>query len=93
MGNCNTTTKQLQESLNKYTLCYSRFEGEENDASTSLSGIPKFSYGHFEKTVNNFGVLLHRNFVGTTTLHQAQKFGKVANTIDTVMQEEKDIPV
>ena len=26
-------------------------------------------------------------------MHQAQKFGKIANSIDTVMQEEKDMPV
>jgi hypothetical protein len=30
--------------------------------------------------------------VGTSTLHQAQKFGKVAIAIDHVMQEEKDKP-
>jgi len=35
-------------------------------------------------------VLLHRNFVGTTTLHQSQKFGKIALAIDKVMQDEKD---
>jgi hypothetical protein len=28
--------------------------------------------------------------VGTTTLHQAQKFGKIALAIDRVMQDEKD---
>ena len=36
---------------------------------------------------------MHRNFVGTTTLHQAQKFGKVACSIDASMLEEKDKPV
>ena len=36
---------------------------------------------------------MHRNFVGTTSLHQAQKFGKVACSIDASMLEEKDKPV
>jgi hypothetical protein len=54
--------------------------GVEDGAT--LASIPKYSFGNFESTVNNFGVLLHRNFVGTTTLHQAQKFGNVAFVID-----------
>ena len=43
--------------------------------------------------MNNFGVLLHRNFIGTTTLHQVQKFGKLAAPVDTIMQADKDRPV
>lgn len=63
-------------------------EGTEEGAT--LSNIPKYSFGNFESTVNNFGVLLHRNFVGTTTRHQAQKFGNVVFSIDQVMESEKD---
>ena len=59
-----------------------RFDIDGHDNGNTLSTIPKFSFGNFENTVNNFGVLLHRNFVGTTTLHQVQKFGKVAFSID-----------
>lgn len=57
------------------------------DEVATLSNIPKFTLGNFEGTVNNFGVLLHRNFVGTTSLLQAQKFGKVALNIDRQMEE------
>jgi hypothetical protein len=42
--------------------------------------------------VSNFGVLLHRNFVGASTLLQAQKFGKLAVRIDQQMQQERDRP-
>ena len=64
----------------------------DNDAGPSLAHISKFTYGHFEQTVSNFGVLLHRNFVGASTLLQAQKFGKLALKIDQKMQEERDQP-
>lgn len=37
-------------------------------------------------------MLLHRNFVGASSLLQAQKFGAVAQRIDRAMQEEKDRP-
>lgn len=37
-------------------------------------------------------MLLHRNFVGASSLLQAQKFGAVAQRIDKRMQEEKDRP-
>lgn len=37
--------------------------------------------------------MLHRNFVGASTLLQAQKFGKLAVKIDQHMQEERDKPV
>lgn len=35
-------------------------------------------------------MLLQRNFQGLSTLHQAQKFGKIATEVDKNMQEEKD---
>jgi hypothetical protein len=38
-------------------------------------------------------VLLHRNFVGTSTVHQRQKFGKLAVGVDQAMQIDKDKPV
>jgi hypothetical protein len=62
-----------------------RFEMEGADDNPNLANIPKFSFGNFENTVSNFGVLLHRNFVGTTSLHQAQKFGNFAYSIDHAM--------
>lgn len=37
-------------------------------------------------------MLLHRNFVGASSLLQAQKFGAIAQKIDKRMQEEKDKP-
>jgi hypothetical protein len=58
----------------------------------SLSNISKFTFGNFENTVSNFGVLLHRNFVGSSTLQQAQKFGGLAARIDRQMQQERDRP-
>lgn len=38
-------------------------------------------------------MLLHRNFVGASSLLQAQKFGALAQKIDSRMQEEKDRPL
>lgn len=70
-------------------LCRFEVEGAED---ATLSNIPKYSFGNFESTVNNFGVLLHRNFVGTTTRHQAQKFGSLVFSIDQAMEGEKDKP-
>lgn len=67
-----------------------RFDIENGNEGATLSNIPKLTYGNFEGTVNNFGVLLHRDFVGTTTLHQAQKFGNFAYAIDRTMEGEKD---
>jgi hypothetical protein len=31
-----------------------------------------------QRTVNNFGVLINQNFGTQSTLHQMQKFGKLA---------------
>jgi hypothetical protein len=70
-----------------------RFGVDGADGSSPLASIPRFSCGYFEQTVNNFGVLLHRNFEGTSTLSQAQKFGSMAIQGDLVMQTEHDKPV
>lgn len=43
-----------------------------------LNRIPKYGYGELSKTVNNFGVLINHNFGTSSTLHQMQKFGKLA---------------
>jgi hypothetical protein len=69
-----------------------RYHAEGAEPGVSIANISKFTYGHFEHTVNNFGILLHRNFVGASTLLQAQKFGSIASKIDKYMQEEKDKP-
>lgn len=37
-------------------------------------------------------MLLHRNFVGASSLLQTQKFGAIAQKIDKQMQDEKDKP-
>lgn len=42
------------------------------------------------KTVNNFGILINHNFGNSSTLHQLQKFGKLAKEVDNIMQAEKD---
>lgn len=63
---------------------------EGGEAGGGLTGIPKFTFGRFENTVSNYGVLLNRNFIGTSTLHQMQKYGKIAKNMDRLMQEEKD---
>jgi hypothetical protein len=61
-------------------------------ATNSFNKIPKLTYGDFEKTVSNFGVLINKNFGNETTVHQSQKFGKIAKKIDHIMMQEKDKP-
>jgi hypothetical protein len=61
-------------------------------ATNSFNKIPKLTYGDFEKTVSNFGVLINKNFGNETTVHQSQKFGKIAKKIDRIMMQEKDKP-
>ena len=60
---------------------------------SSLTRIPKLTYGEFEKTVSNFGVLINKNFGNETSVHQAQKFGKMAAGINKIMLQEKDKPI
>ena len=59
--------------------------GGEQTVSSSLNKIPKLTYGEFEKTVSNFGVLINKNFGTETSVHQAQKFGKMAAGINKIM--------
>ena len=70
--------------------CRNFTENGDVNHNASLSKIPKFTYGGFENTVRNFGVLLNRNFGTETTIHQMQKFGKIAKNMNKIMFEEKD---
>lgn len=49
-----------RQKLNEALLERQNIDG--SDTSVSLNGIPKHTYGNFEKTVNNFGVLINKNF-------------------------------
>lgn len=51
----------------------------------SINKIPKLTYGEYEKTVCNFGVLLNKNYGNETSVHQAQKFGKLAVKVNDIM--------
>ena len=51
------------------------------------------TYGEFEKTVSNFGVLINKNFGNETVLHQSQKFGKMALSVNKLLIQEKDKPM
>jgi hypothetical protein len=64
-----------------------------NATANSFNKIPKLAYGEFEKTVSNFGVLMSKNFGNETTVHQSQKFGKIAKRIDRILMQEKDKPI
>lgn len=61
--------------------------------ASSLNKIPKLTYGEFERTVSNFGVLINKNFGNETSVHQSQKFGKMAAGINRIMLQEKDKPM
>lgn len=57
----------------------------EKSITNDVKKIAKGSFGEFEKTVRNFGVLMNKNFGSETTEHQVQKFGPRVKQLNEFM--------
>ena len=60
-------------------------DSSDKSSACDIKKIAKGSFGEFENTVRNFGVLMNRNFGSETTEHQVQKFGPRVKQLNEFM--------
>lgn len=60
-------------------------DSTDKSITNDVKKIAKGSFGEFEKTVRNFGVLMNKNFGSETTEHQVQKFGSRVKQLNEFM--------
>lgn len=75
----------MHSSISKSSLDGRIIETDSQVQQAGIKKIAKGTFGHFEMTVRNFGVLMNKNFGQESTQHQIQKFGPRVKKLNDFM--------